>query len=388
MRILDRYILLTFLKNYALSLLVLLGMYITLDLVINFDEVFRIDRDAAVPAGGLENAVRAVANVVDFYFYQAMLIFVQLAPIIPVVAAAFTLLRMNRFNELVATLAAGQSLHRMARMILVAGLGLILVTLVFQEVIIPASIPKLLRKHDEVGSDSRRSFPVRALEDARGNILIAANFQPATSTVSARMLEVDLLIRDTNRLPTAHVLASAAAWDAEHHKWLLTNGRLVTGLLPDQRRGPDTPVPTLDTSLTPEEITLYRSREFVELLPTSRINELLAQPRNYGVTDLLRVRNFRFAQYFNNFFLLMLAVSCVMTREPRTLKTGGTVLLVAVGANLGLIFFAQHLAGTPPPLSLIQSFPALPTYWPALMAFLPILIFGPLAVYTFDRIRT
>lgn len=388
MRILDRYILLTFLKNYLLSLLVLLGMYITLDLVINFDEVFHLDRDVAAASGALENAVRAVSNVVDFYFYQGMLIFVQLSPVIPVVAAAFTLLRMNRFNELVATLSAGQSLHRTARMILATGLALVLITAVFQEVIIPASIPKLLRKHEEIGSDTRRSFPVRALEDARGNILIAASFAPPTPSVSARMLEVDLIIRDQNHLPTAHVLASQAAWDPATRKWLLTNGRLATGLLPDQRRGPDTPVAVLDTSLTPEEITLYRSREFVELLPTSRINELLAQPRNYGITDLLRVRNFRFAQYFNSFFLLLLALSCVMTREPRTLKTGGTILLAITGTNLGLIFFAQHLAGTPAPLSLTQLLPALPTYWPALMAFLPILLFGPMAIYAFDRIRT
>ena len=39
MKILDRYILTSFLKNWAISFMVLLGMYMILDMVIKFDEV-------------------------------------------------------------------------------------------------------------------------------------------------------------------------------------------------------------------------------------------------------------------------------------------------------------------------------------------------------------
>ena len=39
MRILDRYVLKTFLKNYLISLMVLVGMYIVLDMVFNFGDL-------------------------------------------------------------------------------------------------------------------------------------------------------------------------------------------------------------------------------------------------------------------------------------------------------------------------------------------------------------
>ena len=39
MKILDRYVLITFIKNYLISLMVLLGLYIVLDMVFNFDEL-------------------------------------------------------------------------------------------------------------------------------------------------------------------------------------------------------------------------------------------------------------------------------------------------------------------------------------------------------------
>lgn len=386
MKILDRYVLTTFLKNYAIAFGVLVGMYVTLDMVLNFDELFKGNRPVGV--SGIENAYRAVLDVVDFYFYQSLLIFVHLAPIIPLVAAAFTLMRMTRFNELVAALAAGISLRRIATPIIITGVVVTGFTYVAQEVLIPAVIPKLLRGHDEVSAESKRAFPVKAVEDGLGNILIAANFVPATLTAPASMIEVDLLLRNSEHQPTGHVIADKAMWDATAHKWHLANGRYSEGLMPEQKRYPDRAVSDLETTLTPDEITLYRSREFVELLSTSRINELLAQPRNYGVADLLRVKHFRVAQYLNNIALLMLAIPCVMSREPRSVKTGGSFLLTLVGGYLGLIFIAQHLAGQAPPDFVFAHLGAIVPHWPVLMAALPLFIFGPMAIYAFDKMKT
>ena len=42
MKILDRYVLVTFLKNYLISFMVLVGLYILLDLVFNFDELIEV----------------------------------------------------------------------------------------------------------------------------------------------------------------------------------------------------------------------------------------------------------------------------------------------------------------------------------------------------------
>src|SRR6478735_8681244 len=91
MRIIDRYVLFSFIKNYLISFMVLIGMYIVLDMVFNFDDLAGLK--STTPGGG-------------------------------VVTAAFTLTRLSRFNELTALLAAGVPLLRIAMPIILAGLVL------------------------------------------------------------------------------------------------------------------------------------------------------------------------------------------------------------------------------------------------------------------------
>src|SRR5206468_10597936 len=44
MKILDRYVLFTFIKNYLISLLALLGLYVVLDMVFSFDELAEVQQ--------------------------------------------------------------------------------------------------------------------------------------------------------------------------------------------------------------------------------------------------------------------------------------------------------------------------------------------------------
>ena len=56
MKILDRYILLSFLKNYLISFMVLIGLYVVLDMVFNFDELAEY-RDRVEAAGDAARGV-------------------------------------------------------------------------------------------------------------------------------------------------------------------------------------------------------------------------------------------------------------------------------------------------------------------------------------------
>ena len=73
--------------------------------------------------------------------------------IIPVVAAAFTLLRLSRFNELTAVLAAGVPLLRVAVPIILAGVAVNVLMVADQELLIPAVIPQA---HPHARRDARR----------------------------------------------------------------------------------------------------------------------------------------------------------------------------------------------------------------------------------------
>ncbi|MBC8109226.1 MAG: LptF/LptG family permease, partial [Anaerolineae bacterium] len=207
MKILDRYVLVSFLKNYLISLMVLLGLYIVLDLVFNFDELIEVQTHGTGAGGGA--SFLAVLYVIwDYYFYQIFYIYAQLSGVIAVVAAAFTLVRMSRFNELTATLAAGVPLLRIATPIIIASLVLNVLLLADQEVVIPRLTHKLNRSHDEMGKGAAASFfGIRAMQDDRRSVLFAGRYSPPTVKAPAEMREFDLIERDENE--SAAALTSA-----------------------------------------------------------------------------------------------------------------------------------------------------------------------------------
>ena len=235
MKIFDRYIIQSFLRNYLLSFVVLVGLYMALDMVFNFDELARGASGQGDGGTTARSILGLIANIAEFYFYQTFYFFVQLSGVIPVVAAAFTLVRMMRFNELTAMLAAGVPMVRIAIPIVLAGMAMSVLLVVDQELIIPNVADKLVRDHDEVGRSRASSFPISALEDASGSILLAARYDPPGldqdgRRVQATMEEMDVVEFNEQREPIAHIQGQV--------------GRLRTGrLAPHRWLSPDGPAP-------------------------------------------------------------------------------------------------------------------------------------------------
>ncbi|HWE01698.1 MAG TPA: LptF/LptG family permease [Tepidisphaeraceae bacterium] len=390
MKILDRYVIVSFIKNYCISFMVLVGMYVVLDMVFNFNNMVAFQTNS----GAIQTVIETLRDMGDYYFYQCFLIFVHLSGIIPVVAAAFTLMRLSRFNELTAMLAAGIPLLRVAMPILVAALLLNGLLLIDQELIIPNMIPKLVRDHDEIHGQTRGWFTIEFMQDADNGLLHAARFWPRRRTEAGQTLpmmeKMDVIERQPIRnkrtgaveiLPVAHVYADAATWNPSAQEWDLQNGWRVTGLRPDEDRSREISDPAYKSNITPEEINLYRSGNYVDLLSTERINELLDRPKSYGVLNLLRVKHSRFTQPIMNVILLMLCIPNVLTRDTGSLKSGATKCLIYMGIAMGSVFLSQQLAGSPPAFMAADR-------WAALMAWLPIFIFGPLSVFLLERIKT
>ena len=350
-------------------------------MVFNFDELAEVQ--ARAQATGIASVLLLLRSIGDYYFFQTFRIFVHLSGIIPIVAAAFTLIRMTRFNELTASLAAGVPLLRTAMPIIIAAMVLNVLLVVDQELLIPQMIPKLVRKHDELQQTNLKTFAVRAMQDESHGLLNVARYHPPAEHENAWMEQVDVIQFDESFMPVAHILADKGEWNEKHREWTLTNGRVITGLRPNDNVSKEKPYPAYRSSITPDEIALYGSSEFVEMLPTSRIKMLLERPKSYGTTSLQRVKHSRFTQPLLNVILLLLAVPCVVSREPGKIKQGIFRCVALCGACLATIFLCYQLAGTPP-----TSGAKWVDTWPALMAWMPILIFGPVAVWLLDRVKT
>jgi lipopolysaccharide export system permease protein len=378
MKIIDRYVLGSFIKNYLISLMVLVGMYVALDMVFNFGNLTQ-----TLPTTENYTVWHVIRDIGDFYFYKAFQFFVYMSGMIAVAAAAFTILRLSRFNEMTAMLAAGTSLYRVAMPVILAGVVLNVILLpIDEEVIIPKMIPKLMREHGDVHESSLKMFPVNMTEDPVGNLFNAARYAPATRITPAEILYLDVIERDANFRPVQHISADEAFWDSARKAWHLRNGISVPIAAPREQVtiARTTPIEYYPSSMTPDEIALNLGKDYVQLLPLSKINQLLSLNR-YGTVDLLRAKHLRVAQWLLNVFLLLLAISTVLTREPGHLKAAAVKCLLLSSLCMGSVFVTYQMAATPPS-------PQLLNLWPALMAWIPIFIFGPLSVYLLSHVKT
>jgi hypothetical protein len=240
-------------------------------MVFNFSNLVQLEPNA----GAIETVVDSLRDMADYYFYQCFFFFVQLSGIIPVVAAAFTLIRLSRFNELTAMLAAGVPILRVAAPIVLAGIVLNGLLVLDQEFVIPGMIPKLIRDHDEIHREARNWFSIEAMQDDRNGLLRATYYYSKLPDSPPKMVVVDIIERQdvermvndasgrptklTELLPVAHITADEAVWQNDDtQSWKLFNGKRVTGLRPEETRSAEVPCPSYKSNVTPEEIDAGR----------------------------------------------------------------------------------------------------------------------------------
>ena len=107
MKILDRYILTTFLVSLVICLAAMMGLALLLDFSFNRNKF--LDLAAETEEAGLWGLF---AGIADYYVYRAFNYFQLLAAPTLLVSAAASMVRLNRNRELTSIKAAGVSLYR------------------------------------------------------------------------------------------------------------------------------------------------------------------------------------------------------------------------------------------------------------------------------------
>src|ERR1700730_14898628 len=139
MHLLDRQLILSYLKSYLVCLTSLLGLYIVVDLFTNLD-------DFAHHHHGLTAVLKAVGN---YYGYKIPQIFDRLCEPIVLLAAMFTVAWVQRSNELLPLLSAGVSTRRVVRPVLYSACLLLGLTVRNQELGIPRIANYLVTDRDD-----------------------------------------------------------------------------------------------------------------------------------------------------------------------------------------------------------------------------------------------
>jgi lipopolysaccharide export system permease protein len=273
-----------------------------------------------------------------------------------------------------AMIASGISLYRVALPIIIAGLGFNLLWVLDQEVIIPGIADKLVRGHDE--ASTRRTFALWFLEDRNNTLLSAMKYDPNTHT----MEDVIAIERDSDGHIISKISADAAEWDAEKGCWKLSRGvryaRSIgkTDFVISGEMGRK-PIEYYYSDWLPADLNLRQSANWTWFLSISQLNDLLKKPNLVtNLNEIASARHVRLTQPILNMLLLLLGLPFFLNREPHNvLISVGFCLLAAISCFL-LSFVSQAMASS--------------VDYPALAAWLPILVYGPVAAVLMENIKT
>lgn len=360
--IVDRYTARSFLVGYAILMFAGIGLYVLSDLLVNIDE-FTEDKSLS--------AAQMLASAADYYGYNIPLYFAQLTGPIMAFAAAFTLAMMLRNNEMTALASAGMPLTRLAVPIVVCSTGLIGLWVLNHEFVLPKIAPKIVRPRGV--EDRQRTIGVECARDDRNSIVNAARLYPR----EGRMFGVTIIEPDEFGKPAALIEARSATYDPDRRTWLLEAGRRITFGDPlgsdGQIRIHEQPLDEYRLLLDPDELVLRRSAEWADFLALADMRRLL-RSRNLPFRNLLLTSfHIRLTTPLLQLIMLTLVLPFFLTREPTNVLAAGGKALLLGGAMFGAAFVAKTIVKTE---------------FAALYAWLPILIFGPIAVVRLSNAKT
>jgi lipopolysaccharide export system permease protein len=374
MKILDKYVAKNFLTGYAIAFCVLLGLRIVIDVFVNLDEFAENARFGVVSI---------IANIFTYYGLNSTLYFRDFAGMITVIAAAFSLGKMVRNNELVAIMASGVSLKRVIAPIIILAIALTGLLVIDQELIIPSISHKLVRGQDAVPGEE--TYNVWFINDANGSLICSRKFDAKTST----LYEPVILIRrqipgSLVWTPTGWIEAQSATYDTQGQCWRLAGGIYtpIPKLDSAEGRAVDikrVPIADYHTDLSANDIPIRRKAEFKVLLSSSQLTQLAAEGTKLKDLALLySQKHFRITDPLMNMVMLLVCLPVLVCRDPKSMKNAIAVSFVITSASLVVCFICKLFATE-------EFFGRIA---PELWAWLPIFIFAPIAFIELDSLKT
>ena len=366
MKILDRYIAKSFLIGYAISFCVLIGLRIIIDLFVNLDE-FTEHADL--------EALAVTKHILSFYGIRCTLYFRDFAGMITVVAAAFSLGKMIRSNELVAVMASGVSLKRVIAPIVILALLLTGLLIIDQEFIIPPNINKLVRSHDDI--PGQESYDIWFIDDGSGSLICSQKFDVKTSTLYKPTI---LVRRQTDKVGiyevTGRIKADSAVYNTQEARWDLVNGQFM-------EKGTDKGAQTIDSytcDITPKDIPIrYKSRNKTLLSWFQLRNLAVQKTKTKDLAQLYSQMHFHVTEPIINLVMLMVCLPVLVCRDPKAMKSAVAISFALTGVFFVITFICKMLA-----TEVVLFDKVMPELW----AWLPVFIFLPIAFLEMDSMKT
>ncbi len=377
MKILDRYLLRQFVQIFAICFLSLMGLYVVIDAFGHLDSFSNYAKENGSLLG----------VIAEYYGYQSISFFDRTSGMLAMIAAMFTVTWLQRNQELTAMLAAGISKFRIVRPLLLAAVVVSLVAMAGRELLIPRIRDQLSRNVKDLGGTESGELVARF--DGQTDILIGGEktlaelrrivnptfvLPPTLARYGKQLIAADAFYLDpSDDHPAGYLLRDVSApAKIDRRKSLTLDDRPVI-LTPRDARW-----------LAPGEVFVVSQVSFPLLAGGSKwrahastreiITELNRPGSDLGADVQVAVHT-RVVQPVMDVTLLMLGLPLMFSRRTRNVFLSiGICLLVALAFSL-VALACQSLGG----LSLMR---------PTLAAWLPIMIFLPMAAGMSQTLRT
>ncbi len=362
-KIMDRLMIRGYFKAYIVCLTSLLSLYVVVDLFTNLD-------DFTHHKNGLAAILEHIAS---YYGYKITQIFDRLCEAIVLLAAMFTVAWMQRNNEQLPLLSAGVSTRRIVLPVLVCASLMLSLTVLNQELVIPRIGDRLLYDKDDPGGDKE--------------ILVKGAYEPNLIHIegglaSRKGLTVKpfrCLIPESLAGSQIHLTAKEAHYVATGpHKggWELTETTPA-----DVETWDEKVFEVIDTGryfLHTKEVdfdALTRQFNWYQLASTWRLYEELQRPESTRLSAMAVLFHMRLTRPLLGLVLVFLGLSVILRDQNRNVILSAGFCLVLCG-----VFFAA--------ISTCKMLGDYDMIAPALAAWLPVLLFGPLSLVLFDAVHT
>jgi lipopolysaccharide export system permease protein len=373
MKTLDKYIAKNFLIGYFISLMVLVGMRIVIDLFVNLDEFAEQHTDLGT--------IAVLWNICRFYGIRSCLYFRDSAGMITVVAAVFSLGKMIHNNELIAVMASGVSLKRVIAPIVLLAILFTGFLIIDQEFVIPRFANELTGSHDEL--PGQQQFSVWYMPDSDGSLICASKFEEASGILTGITIVVRQPAEDPGQWTVKGVIqADSAEYDSQQHGWNLLNGRLVSIVADTEVTSSALAPQEVDfykSNITPQQIPMRQQEGYKTLLSSAQL-AAMAKPgtKVKDLAELHSQKHFRITDPIINMVMLLVALPILICRDPKAMKSAIMISFAATAGCFIVTFFCKMTA-TEVFFSQVR---------PELWAWLPVFIFLPIAVMELDSMKT
>ena len=207
MRLLDRYVLQSFLRAYVLCIAAFISIWLIFDIS---DHISRFIDDRM-----------SFGSVVQYYLTQVPQILVILLPVSLLLALLFSLGRMSRTNEIVSMLTAGVSIPRLIAPLLAMGLLTTAVSAALNYSLAPHAEEAQKMYFDSGRAAGTTAQLFRSRRDNRTWFI--QRFRPQQN----EFRNVQVLQQDENDNIVKNYLAASASYDAAAQAWSLQGVKVV-----------------------------------------------------------------------------------------------------------------------------------------------------------------